>query len=43
MNGWDLFTWFACALLAASALVIFFAFLRDARGILRGQRERDED
>ena len=37
MNGWDLFTWVSSFALAASALVIFVLFLRDARGIL----ERD--
>ncbi len=42
MNGWDLFTWFNCALLAGSATVIFLLFLKDARGILSGQgRESD--
>jgi hypothetical protein len=38
MNGWDLFTWLNALLLAGSAVVIFFYFLRDARSIL----ERDE-
>ena len=39
MNGWDLFTWLNCALLAGSAIVIFGFFCRDAGGILKGQRE----
>ena len=42
MNGWDLFTWFNCALLAGVAVVIFVLFLKDARGILSGRgREGD--
>ena len=44
MNGWDLFTWFNCALLAGSAVVIFLLFLKDAGGILSGQgREGDSE
>jgi len=39
MNGWDLFTWINCALLAFSAIIIFGFFCRDAGGILKGQRE----
>jgi hypothetical protein len=42
VNGWDLFTWFSCAALAGSALVIFGFFLRDVGDVLRGQR-RDTD
>jgi hypothetical protein len=38
MNGWDLFTGFNCVLLAAAALIIFGFFLKDARGILNGER-----
>ena len=36
MNGWDLFTYLMCALLASSAIVIFILFLRDARSIIEG-------
>ena len=39
MNGWDLFTWINVVILAASAIIIFAYFLRDARSILK----RDED
>jgi len=38
MNGWDLFTWFNCAVLAGTAIVIFGFFLKEARGILAGNR-----
>ena len=38
MNGWDLFTWFNCAVLAGAALVIFGFFLKDARGIFSDHR-----
>ena len=34
MNGWDVFTWLCSLALAASALVIFAFFLRDAGSIL---------
>lgn len=40
MNGWDLFTWINVVILATSTIVIFAYFLRDARGILK--REKDE-
>ena len=44
MNGWDIFTWFACAVLAGSALVIFAFFWRDIGDVLRGQRhDTDEE
>ncbi len=35
MNGWDLFTWIAAALLAASAVTIFAFFAKDARKLFR--------
>ncbi|HEX9813876.1 MAG TPA: hypothetical protein VGB31_02890 [Myxococcota bacterium] len=38
MNGWDLFTWFNCVVLAGDAIIIFGFFLRDAKGILAGQQ-----
>ena len=38
MNGWDLFTWFNCVVLAGAAIVIFGLFLKDAKGILTGHR-----
>ncbi len=44
MNGWEIFTWFCAVALAASAVVIFGFFLRDARGILeRDLHPSDED
>ncbi|MDG2335011.1 MAG: hypothetical protein P8Q97_12355 [Myxococcota bacterium] len=43
MNGWDIFTYFCCVVLAGSALGIFVFFLRDAKGIIMGSREEDED
>ena len=47
MNGWDVFTWLCSVALAASALVIFVYFLRDARSILdrdmHGQDEEPKD
>ena len=41
MNGWDIFTYVSCALLAGSALLIFAFFLRDAGDIIRGSQEED--
>ena len=38
MNGWDLFTWFNCVVLAGAAIAIFCFFLKDAKGILMGDR-----
>ena len=43
MNGWDLFTYFMCGVLAVSAIVIFVLFLRDARSIIEGSAAEDED
>ncbi len=44
MNGWDLVTYLTCGLLIGSAILIFGFFLRDAKGIILGQRpEEDED
>lgn len=43
MNGWDLFTWFNCAVLAGTAVVIFGFFLKDARSILTGDRGAIDD
>ena len=44
MNGWDLFTWLCAVALAATAVVIFGFFLRDAGSILnREMRDRDEE
>ena len=39
MNGWDLFTWFSALALGLSAIVIFGFFLRDAGGVIRGNRD----
>jgi hypothetical protein len=41
MNGWDIFTYVCCALLAGSALLIFVFFLRDAGDVIRGSQEED--
>jgi hypothetical protein len=38
MNGWDLFTWFNCVVLTTAAITIFGFFLKDAKGILTGER-----
>jgi hypothetical protein len=38
MNGWDLFTWINCVILAGVAIVIFGFFLKDSKGILGGDR-----
>ena len=38
MNGWDVFTWIAAALLAGSAVTVFAFFLKDARKIFQGGR-----
>ena len=43
MNGWDLLTWLSSFALAASAVVIFGYFLRDARSIFnRDMHHPDE-
>ena len=34
MNPWDVLSWVCSVLLAASAVVIFGFFVRDARGVL---------
>jgi hypothetical protein len=44
VNGWDVFTWLSSATLAASALVIFGFFLRDARSIFdREMHDHDQE
>jgi hypothetical protein len=44
MNGWDIFTYICCVVLAGSAAGIFYFFLRDAKGIIAGSREdKDEE
>ena len=43
MNGWDLFTYLMCVVLAVSAIVIFALFLRDARSIIDGSAAQDDD
>jgi hypothetical protein len=48
MNPWDAATWLAAIALAVSAVAIFSAFLRDARGILNrdfhhGEEHRQEE
>ena len=42
MNGWDLLTWLMAVLLAASAVVIFVLFLKDARSILERVEHPEE-
>ena len=44
MNPWDFVTWLSSVVLAASAVVIFGFFLRDARSILnREMRDQGEE
>ncbi len=44
MNPWDFVTWLSSILLAASAIVIFGFFTRDARSILaREMHGHDEE
>ena len=44
MNPWDAVTWLSSLLLIASAVVIFWGFLRDARSILsREMHDGDEE
>jgi hypothetical protein len=44
MNPWDAFTWLSSVALAASAVWIFWFFLRDARSILnRDMHDHVED
>jgi hypothetical protein len=38
VNGWDLFTYFNCVILAGAAITIFAFFLKDAKGIFTGHR-----
>jgi len=42
MNGWDLFTWLNCVVLAGAAIVIFILFLRHSKGILDADRRETE-
>jgi hypothetical protein len=43
VNGWDIFTYFCCVLLAGSAVAIFVFFLRDARELISGLGEEKPD
>ena len=43
MNGWDIFTYLMCGVLAVRSVTIFALFLRDAGDILRGNRGQDEE
>jgi hypothetical protein len=43
VNPWDVFSWVCSAALAASAVLIFGFFLRDARGILRRDRSPSDE
>ncbi len=44
MNPWDIVTWLSSVVLGASAVVIFWFFLRDARSILnREMHGQDEE
>lgn len=44
MNLWDLITWLSAVALAASAVIIFVFFLRDAGEVFaREQSSRDDD
>jgi hypothetical protein len=42
MSGWDAVTWAAVLVLGPGAVVVFVAFLRDARRILDESRSDDE-
>ncbi len=42
MNGWDLFTYLMCAVLAVSSVVIFVLFLKDAGEIIRGESQEED-
>lgn len=43
MTGWDVVSWIAVAVLGPGALVIFIAFLRDARRLFASTRQRDDE
>ncbi|MBW2289193.1 MAG: hypothetical protein JRG80_03565 [Deltaproteobacteria bacterium] len=43
MNAWDVVTWLSAVALAASAVVIFWFFLRDARSILNREMHGHDD
>jgi hypothetical protein len=43
MNAWDVVTWLSSGALAASAVLIFAFFLRDARSILTREMHPHED
>jgi hypothetical protein len=43
MNAWDVVTWLSSVALAASAVLIFAFFLRDARSILTREMHGHED
>jgi hypothetical protein len=43
MTFWDIFTWLMIVTLAVSAIVIFALFMKDVRGVLKGQEGRVED
>jgi len=43
MNPWDIFTYLMVVVLAGGALIIFGFFLRDLKGVLKGQKGPDED
>ena len=42
MNPWDLFTWFNAVVLIGATSLIFLFFLRDAAGVLKGEKREDE-
>lgn len=42
MSAWDLATWATVVVLGPGAVVVFAAFLRDARRMLREHRRRAE-
>jgi hypothetical protein len=43
MTGWDVLTWAAILVLGPGAVVVFVAFLRDARRLLGQARSADGD
>ena len=42
MTFWDVFTWLMIVTLVASAIIIFTLFMKDVRGVPKGQEGRVE-
>lgn len=43
MNRWDLWTWIAILILGPGAIVIFLAFLRDVKKLLRDLKDNTHE